>query len=113
MKLHPHSTKDGRSLWRATLNGKHNDGDGGIDISQTWFIIAKNGREARKTLEPLVKAASARYQWYRSPTISYRAVSPGELVVSYRGPGGRLREVELSDKSAEGLDLTVALLDSR
>lgn len=114
MKLHLSNAEDGHMLWGVFLDGRRNDGDGGIEIHHEWFMFARTEAEVRDALGDTVKATVSRYTyWYNPPVIVYRPVSPSELVICSRQPGGRLKQVTLDGKSAPGFSLTSALMDTR
>jgi len=114
MKLHMAATDDGYQLWGAFLDGRRNDGDGGIGIHRAWFMVARTQSEVRKALAGEIEQTINRYsRWYEAPIITYRPVMPGEVRVCYYQAGDRLTPVVLHEKSADGFSVMPALMDSR
>lgn len=119
MKLSLSNTRDGYMLWSVTLKGRHNDGDGGIDIYQEWFMIARSEQEVRAALETTVETERHRYRWYSDTcSIEYGPVSAMDLVICSRRPGpggqtGRLVPIKLTGKSKPGISIVPTLMDTR
>jgi hypothetical protein len=114
MQLHLASTTDGFMLWGVFLDGTHNDGDGGIDIHESWFVVARTEQDVRTAVGPKVDAQKSRYRWNNDgPSVVYRPVTGSELVICERRPGGRLNAVTLADGTAIGFSVTPALMDAR
>lgn len=114
MQLHLFNSPDGQMLWGAFLKGRHNDGDGGIDIFEEWYMVARTEQEVRRALAAEIQGRANQFSWYPGThSIVYRPVGLSELVVCSRRPGGRLHPVALGSRSAVGFSLTAALMDTR